>query len=282
MLTCQINISNTPENVFDCSDCRKCEPTSVLNYPFQKDLKNSADFVQELKSYIENNTTFKCKDPEIVKNPDIRVIEIALNDLLICRIEAKYLEGKAFVKASKFIGLQAKETLVVDEPKLLHYFDCKKKDFTMLNREIPIFVVWKFDRPCNDIGGITIFQEVDILNAIYNKHPERCFDRESAPTDFDRGTKKGITKKYHFSIKETRPIWELVPKIFNIAKTHGLCGLLDTQNNLPIEELEPLQESIPISKNILSICIECKKTFQPKGSGHIRCYECWKSWKKNQ
>ncbi len=282
MLTCRININSTPDNVFDCGNCNKCEPTSILNYPFEKDLKNSTDLVQKLKIYIENNTALKCKEPEIVKNPDIRVVDITLDDFLICRIEAKYLEGKAFVKASKIIGLRAKETLVVDEPKLLHYFDCKINDFKTVGREIPIFVVWKFDRPCEDIGGITVFQEVDILKDIYTKHKKRYFERESAITDFVNGAKKGVTRKYHFSIKETRPIWQLLPEIFNIAESHGLWQLSIPRKEALSGNYKTVEQNALGFVESLPICIDCKKPFTPRTKDAPRCISCWKDFVKTK
>ena len=217
-LYCHLDIENTPAAKFECNTCKKCQPKSKLDYPFGKDLNNSDIFVQVLKFYIESSTLLKCKDPETNKNPDIQVMDVTIDNYLICRVEAKYLKGKAFVNASNIINLKPKETLVIDEPKLLHYFTCKKSDFEKFNREVPIFVVWHFDRPCDDIGGITVFQEIDTLEKIYYKFPNRSFERQSASTDFHCGQKIGITKKFHFSIKETMPIFQLLPAIFSIKK----------------------------------------------------------------
>ena len=33
-------------------------------------------------------------------------------------------------------------------------------------REVPIFIVWKFDKPCDDVGGIAVFQEIDELERL--------------------------------------------------------------------------------------------------------------------
>lgn len=260
MLSCKINISAAPNSLFDCGQCQKCQPVSALNYPFQKDLKTSDDLVREIKSLVEENTHLKCLDPEINKNPDVRVVDVAFNNFLICRIEAKYLEGKAFVKASEIIGLRAKETLAVDEPKLLHYFECKERDKKLLDREIPIFVVWKFDRPCDDIGGITVFQEVDILREIYYQHPNRFYERKTADNDIVDNKKIGVTKKYHYSIKETKPIWELIPAIFYEAQKLGLWQIN------------------PHSK--LPTCPDCGNVFSPKYPGAKICLDCWKNSKQ--
>jgi len=269
MLSCHIDIERTLDKVFDCGDCNKCQPTSALNYPFSKDLKNSNDLVNELMTYIEANTMLKCFEPEQHKNPDIRAIDITLNDFLVCRIEAKYLEGKAFVKASENIGLRAKETLVVDEPKLLHYFECKKNDYKKYNREVPIFVVWKFDRPCNDIGGITVYQEIDNLENIYKNNQNRFFERKSAQNDYVNGEKKGITRKYHYSIKETKPFWQMLPEIFEIAKKNDIW-------KTPNERGGSKKEGITNKSNEQqNICIDCNEPFTPKYPKAPRCYTCW-------
>lgn len=169
MLRCNINLSSLSQVDFICRECKSCEPISKLNYPFERDLATSAGLVSALSTLIENQTKYKCIGPEIVKNPDIRVIDIEKGDKIICRVEAKYLEGKAFMKTKKILTdkLEPKETLVVDEPKLLSYFECKENDFNIYNRNIPIYIVWKFDRPCTDYGGITVFQEINVLKKIY-------------------------------------------------------------------------------------------------------------------
>ena len=269
MLSCHIDIERTLDEVFDCKDCNKCQPKSALNYPFQKDLKDSDDLVNELRVYIEENTMLKCFEPEQHKKPDIRAIDITLNDFLVCRIEAKYLEGKAFVKASEHIGLRAKETLVIDKPKLLHYFECKKDDYKTLNREIPLFVVWKFDRPCNDIGGITVYQEIDKLKDIYENNQNRFFERKSANNDYVNGKKKGITRKFHYSIKETKPFWQMLPEIFEIAKKNDIW-------KIPNERGERKQERKNDKENRQqNICINCNKPFTPKYPTAPSCYACW-------
>ena len=225
MLSCHINISVSPDELYECKECKKCTPESALNYPFDKDLENSQDLVNELKFLIESNTILKCRDTEENKNPDLLVIDISINNFLLCRVEAKYLEGKAFVKSEEYIGLKPKEVLVIDEPKLKHYFECKKSDKLRFKREVPLFVVWKFDRPCEDIGGITVFQEIDKLQEIHTKERKRYFRRKKATNDYVDGERKGIIDKYHYSIKETEPIWKLVPKIFDIAEKYNLCEL---------------------------------------------------------
>lgn len=216
MLKCGISIVDLEEKDFSCNNCKTCTPTSKLVYPFDRDLFNSRGLVNELKKYIHEKTGCFCKDTDIDKNPDIDVFVDSEMKNLICRVEAKYLEGKAFVKSKQYIGIQAKETLVVDKPKLLSYFKCKSDD-RKKNKEIPIFVVWKFDRPCEDIGGITIFQEIDKLKEIYDTcGSKREFERKSTQSDMVGTQKRGITEKYHFSIRECRPIEEIVNEIIKL------------------------------------------------------------------
>lgn len=219
MLHCNINLSTLTDEQLQCQECKTCQPKSALKYPFKMDLTTSHALVEELKQYIESNTPYKCKAPERFKHPDLRIVNITVNDRLICWAEAKLLTDKAFMKAEKILKdhLKPKETLVIDAPKLLSYFQCKVDDREKYQRDIPIFVVWCFGRPCADIGGITVFQEIGILKQIYDTRKNaRAFERETADGDMLYGKKLGVTSKYHFSLRECRPIEELCPEILKI------------------------------------------------------------------
>ena len=209
-LSCKADLINKSNWNLECGNCYICMPTSTLHYPFDRDLSNSLEFANELKNFITSTTGFKCLDTQIHKEPDL-VIHNNENEL-VARLEAKYLEGKAFMKVAKMLSdkLYPKEVLVVDEPKLLSYFDCKKNDYLKYNRQIPLFVAWKFDRPCSDVGGITIFQEIDILKDIYiKKGASRKFTRRTAASDYNSGQRMGVINKFHFSIRECLPIENL-------------------------------------------------------------------------
>lgn len=187
-------------------------PTSALHYPFTRDLRNSFEFSNALKKFISETTGLQCFDTKIHKEPDLLLYN--QNNELLARIEAKFLEGKAFMKVGNLLSdkLYPKEVLVVDEPKLLSYFECKQNDSTNFNKEIPLFVVWKFDRPCSDVGGITLFQEIDVLKDIYlDKGASRKFTRRTAASDFNSGRRMGVIDKYHYSITECMPI-EILPQ----------------------------------------------------------------------
>ncbi len=219
-LKCGINISRLSDKDIECGVCKICIAKSKLIYPFQRDLKTSRQLVDALKSYIETNTGYKCKNTEIDKNPDIVVFDIIDTTKpkgeLICRVEAKMLEGYAFMKAEQLLAdhLKPKETLVVDEPKLISYFECVKNDLRYHGKSVPIYIVWKFDRPCADLGGITVFQEIKILKNIYDKRGnDRSFERKTVDSDIVNGVKRGVTTKYHFSLRECRPIEELIQEI---------------------------------------------------------------------
>lgn len=208
MLRCGMNLQAID---LECNQCQKCAGKSKLIYPFTRDLYNSDDLVMAIKNYIESQTGCTCEKTKIDKNPDLEVYN-SRNEL-ICRIEAKYLEGQAFMASRKYIGLYPRETLVVDTPKLLSYFHCKEND-RRSGKNIPIFIVWKIDRPCDDIGGIAVFQEIDVLKEIYTRVGEkRYFRRRSASTDYVNRAKMGITDKYHFSLRECRPVEELIDEV---------------------------------------------------------------------
>lgn len=220
LLKCGINLSGLSDKDIACGVCDICIAKSKLNYPFQRDLKTSQQLVEALKTYIETNTAYKCRNTKIDKNPDIVVFEIVditkPKGVLVCRVEAKMLEGYAFMKAEHLLGdhLKPKETLVVDEPKLISYFECVDNDLRDHGKSVPIYIVWKFDRPCADLGGITVFQEIKILKGIYEKRGNnRSFERKTVESDIVDGVKRGITGKYHFSIRECRPIEELIQEI---------------------------------------------------------------------
>jgi hypothetical protein len=220
MLTCSIDLQKLTVNDLECGSCSICKARSKLEYPFQRDLKTSEQLVQALKTYIEANTPYVCRDTQVHKNPDIVVLDIVSTSnpkgRLVCRVEAKMLDGYAFMKAEELLGdhLKPKETLVIDEPKLLSYFECVDNDLRQHGKSVPIYVVWKFDRPCADLGGITVFQEVTKLRAIFEKRgTNRTFERKTVASDLDNGVKRGITAKYHFSLRECRPIEELIEQI---------------------------------------------------------------------
>jgi len=219
MFWCNINLQALTAAQLECAPCNKCVARSKLDYPFRRDLTTSESLVEALKKYIEDNTPYKGIGPEAVKNPDLRIIDIRHDNRLVCRVEAKLLEGFAFMKAEQILGdhLKPKETIVVDEPKLLSYFECKENDLKKFTRDVPIYVVWKFDRPCADVGGIAIFQEVTVLKSIYtSRGKNRAFTRKTVASDIVNGQQRGITAKYHFSLKECRPIEELIPAILSI------------------------------------------------------------------
>ncbi len=210
MLTCKVDLSQLDDNSLQCGECRKCKGISKLDYPFEKNLHTSRDLVNELINYVNKNTPYLAVETSINKNPDIDVYKDKSHQELLCRIEAKFLEGQGFMTAER-VGLYPKETLVVDEPKLQSYFACKEND-RKTGKNIPIYVVWKFDKPCDDVGGITVFQEIDILRQIYQKYGDtRKINRATGENDYQNGVKKGITEKYHFSIRECEPIENLIP-----------------------------------------------------------------------
>ena len=213
MLTCRVDLSQLDDDSLQCGECRKCKGESKLDYPFEKDLHTSKDLVNELIKYVKENTPYLAKETLINKNPDINIYKDESHQELLCRIEAKFLEGQGFMTAKATIGLHPKETLVVDEPKLQSYFACKEND-RKAGKNIPIYVVWKFDRPCDDVGGIAVFQEIDILHQIYQECGDtRKLRRATGKNDFQNGVQMGITEKYHFSIKECEPIERLIPTI---------------------------------------------------------------------
>ena len=197
-----------------CGSCNKCLGRSKLDYPFSRDLFNSDDLVAAIIAFVAKTTGYRCVRTTIHKNPDINVLDS--NNNIICRIESKYLEGQAFMKSRQYIGLDPREALVVDKPKLLSYFECKETD-RVNGRNVPIFIVWKYDRPCDDIGGITVFQEIDVLREIYYKFgSQRAFERKASFNDFQNGSKLGITEKYHYSIRECEPVENLPSWILSL------------------------------------------------------------------
>jgi hypothetical protein len=122
------------------------------------------------------------------------------------------------MKSESTIGLKPKEALVVDEPKLDSYVKCKQED-RKKGKNIPIFIVWKFDKPCSDLGGITVYQEVDRLERIRQQCGRvRAYERKMAENDFNNGIKMGVTRKYHFSIRECEPIETLPKKIAELKE----------------------------------------------------------------
>lgn len=213
MLECEVNLKCLEDKDLECGSCKKCTGKSKLDYPFEKDLLNSDDLVKEIKKYVMDNTEYICAKTTVDKNPDINVYKDASCEELVCRIEAKFLEGQAFMASKKTVGLYPKETLVIDEPKLQSYLQCKANDREN-GKEIPIFVVWKFDKPCDDVGGITVFQEIDELERLHRLYGyARAFCRQEGKNDYVNGVRMGVIDKYHYSIRECEPIEALISKI---------------------------------------------------------------------
>lgn len=214
MLDCKVNIAKMSEKDMLCGACKVCEGKSKFDYPFEKNLENSDDLVEAIMEYVEDKTKMKCEKTKINKNPDINVFDKKGN--LICRIEAKYLEGQAFMVSKRQVNLYPREALAVDEPKLDSYVECKARD-RQNGKNIPIYVVWKFDRPCADLGGVTVFQEIDELERLRQLYGRvRAYEREVAKNDYVGTAKMGVTKKYHYSIRECFPIEELPNKIISM------------------------------------------------------------------
>ena len=198
-----------------CGDCKLCQAVSKDRYLFDEDLRRSQKLVDALIKLVKDSTSFHCVQPEQVKNPDIRVYNN--KEELVCRIEAKMLEDKPFMRVHELLpgrDLYPKETIVVDLPKLKSYFERREEDKKENGRDIPTFVVWRLGRPCAETGGITVFQECLKLKEIFQKKGKgRYFERKTGTGDFRGGQKLGVTKKYHYSVRECRPITELVDEL---------------------------------------------------------------------
>ncbi len=210
MLECKVDLRSLAR---ECGNCRKCRAVSKGSYYFDKDLKDSTVLVLQLEDLIQSQTPYSCCGPEIHKDPDIRVFRP--DGTLLCRIEAKMLNDKPFMKVHELLpghDLFPKETIVVDTPKLDSYLKRRAEEPT-----IPIFVVWTLGRLCEGLYGSTVFQNVDILGQIRRqKGDARVFRRRPGKGDFVNGKQMGIIQKYHFSVRECRPIEELVEVILNL------------------------------------------------------------------
>lgn len=137
--------------------------------------------------------------------------------------------------------------------------------------------MWKYDRPCSDIGGITVFQEADVLKEIYDREgPSRYFERETSEGDVVGGRKLGVTRKYHFSIKEVRPFWELLPEIFKLANIHGVgqttckAMIATKSSNLPGNQNQTFVES----GHSVPLCPECGGAMVERKSARGAFYGC--------
>ena len=123
------------------------------------------------------------------------------------------------MKAKTKLGLYPKEALVVDEPKLLSYFQCKDSD-RRAGKNIPIFVVWRYDRPCDDVGGVVVFQEIDELRRLHSLYGDsRAFCRRIGENDYQNGARMGVIDKYHYSLRECEPVEALIPMINKIENS---------------------------------------------------------------
>lgn len=195
-----------------CGTCNLCTAVSAGNYQFDHDLFRSQELVEALMELVTTVTPFHCLPPENNKDPDIRVLDA--QGRLVCRIEAKMLMDKPFMKVHDFLSghdLYPKETIVVDLPKLMSYFERMRADNANGLAYIPTFVVWYLGRPCEGLTGVTLFQECRVLKTIFDqKGDSRVYTRRVGAGDIRNGEMMGVTRKYHFSVRECRPIEELI------------------------------------------------------------------------
>lgn len=212
-MKCFVDIRNLKESDFKCGSCNICsEDYKDRIGNFKDDLNNARAFENELKDYVMSRTGLDFVESKNYKNADLA---FSKRGQLICRVEAKLLNGKAPVFMKKIVGLEGKEMLVVDEPKFEHYVKKSEEDnLSNFAINIPTFVVWQFNRPCEDFGGITVFQDLNKLKSSIEANPKRKFERKTNEKDIQDGIKLGVTKKFHFSISETEPIWRLTESIF--------------------------------------------------------------------
>ena len=221
-IKCPFDFNLLLDTEFKCLTCLKCSSKENNLHNFQEDLTTALSFEEELKSFIEDNTNIYFKDLKIFKNADLSFFSVFQEEKLICRVEAKFLNGKAAVYMKEKIGLEGKESLVVDEPKLISYINQNIKDNENTIFYIPTYIVWYFGRPCSDFNNITVYQEITKLKEIYynQNFEKRKFERKTTSFDISDKKKLGVTKKYHFSIKETNPIYNLVPDIFKVLSSY--------------------------------------------------------------
>lgn len=251
-IVCPINISSLEEEKFKCLNCNKCDKLTNQVNNFKDDLLLAENFEIKLKEFIEKNTNLFYKDLKINKNPDLSFFKVYHKETLICRIEAKFLQGKAATYMKNKLKLEGKESLVIDEPKLLSYInrnleDNKNNDYIY----IPTFIVWYFGRPCEDFKNITIYQEITELKEVFYNPINICrfYERKSSENDFVDNKKLGVTKKFHFSIKETKPIYKIIDDIFFYIDKHEEINSIilktkEYQNLLKIDDFNINEKDI--------------------------------------
>ena len=90
MLRClPIDVRLLTAEQLQCGPCQICAARSKLDYPFDRDLKNSDELVAALEAFIDANTPFKCERTTINKNPDVVVVKHNGRKIMVCRVEAK-------------------------------------------------------------------------------------------------------------------------------------------------------------------------------------------------
>jgi len=185
--------------IFDCSVCTsRCDGVSKLIYNFKNDVELSELVEQKLiKRFIEND--YKCYKNDKTEYPDLKIISNG---------NPVYLEVKVgrrtFMKIEELLPLSElvpSETVVLNLSDLLRYIEFKKNK--IIDKTYIIWVL--YDRKCiNDKDKIRMFfQDIDILENIYNKYLERRrFRRKSGIGDIVDGVHKGVVVNYHFSLNE--------------------------------------------------------------------------------
>jgi hypothetical protein len=216
-LHCVFDPGRLTRGALECGAGCFCSGVSRGAYPFDGDLARSRALVEALRKDLERRTGCVCEDSDAtgrVKDPDLLVRDPLAGNRLLCRIDAKLLTGQAFMAAPRTLGMLPREVLVIDEPKLERYLARAAADRAETGRNVPAYVVWHYGRRCRGLTGVTVFQEVAELDRIRERMGEaRRFRRAAGGGDYRDGRRWGVIDKYHFSLRECRPIEALAGEI---------------------------------------------------------------------
>jgi hypothetical protein len=87
--------------------------------------------------------------------------------------------------------------------------DGRSKSAYAFEDGVPLFIIWRVKRPC--LGEGYWDQHIGPLIAIGNRYRDhRTWRRASTDSDYVDGEHKGVVVNYHFSLRELRPLEELL------------------------------------------------------------------------
>ncbi|WP_129677302.1 hypothetical protein [Candidatus Chloroploca sp. Khr17] len=186
---------------FNCAICStRCDGRSKSAFIFTDDVALSVqaeDWILQHFQEVLGLSVYKAAG-EIHGLPDLEIIR---GQKIIARVEVK-AQSRAFMSIERLLP---KSNLHPYEAVALNLSDLKRYITLYQREDIPLFLVWRVQRPC--LGEGYWGHSVTRLQEIYQHYQgDRRYRRRSTLSDYVDGQHCGVTVNYHFSLRELLPL----------------------------------------------------------------------------